>query len=126
MKEMLNIKMTSEEMTIDSLSGGNKQKVLFARMMSMHPKLFLLDHATQGIDVEATQEVLRITKELLSKDAAIFMSSESIEDMIKICNRIIIMFAGEIIGEFSRKEFSEERIFLLMQGFKEENNEQNI
>lgn len=125
MKDLVNIKMTSEEMPIDSLSGGNKQKVIFARMVNTDPKLFLLDHATQGIDVEATQEVLRITRDVLSENAVILMSSESIEDMMKICNRIIVMFSGEIVAEFSREEFREERIFLLMQGFREEGNEQN-
>jgi len=125
MKDLVSIKMTSEEMPIDSLSGGNKQKVLFARMVNTTPKLFLLDHATQGIDVEATQEVLRITREVLSKNAAILMSSESIEDMMKICDRIIVMFSGQIVSEFTREEFREELIFLLMQGFKEEKNEQS-
>ncbi|MDD5017085.1 MAG: sugar ABC transporter ATP-binding protein [Eubacteriales bacterium] len=123
MHNLLNIKMTTSKLPIDSLSGGNKQKVLFARMINNKPKLFMLDHATQGIDVEAIQEILRITREILSKESAIIMSSESIEDMMSICDRIIVMFVGEIVAEFARDDFQEERIFLKMQGFKEEKNE---
>ncbi len=121
MKELLNIKMVSPDFAIDTLSGGNKQKVLIGRLIETHPQVYLLDHVTQGIDIEAKKEVLKTVRYSLSEYAGVIMSSESIEEMMEICDRICVFFRGKIVADFNRKDFAEDKIFYCMQGFGKKN-----
>jgi len=116
--KVLNIKIASLEDEIDSLSGGNKQKVIVSRVMSIGPKVLLLNEPTQGVDVGAKQEILRIVREEMTNGAGVIMSSESVQEMMAICNRIAVMYRGKIVRTYDRKDFSEDEIYLTMQGSK--------
>ncbi len=120
LSDLMSIKMPSQKQAIDTLSGGNKQKVMIARLIHMQPRYYLLDHITQGIDIQAKQEILQYVRSLLSRDAGILISSESIEEMMQTCDRIIILFKGEIVKVVERKDFSEDMIFSSMQGLEEQ------
>jgi ABC-type sugar transport system ATPase subunit len=113
---MLNIVMPSAKAPIDTLSGGNKQKVVIGRLFNAEPNIYLMDHVTQGVDIEAKGEILRIIRERLAISSTVIMSSESIQEMMEVCDRIIVMYKGRIIKAFLKEGYKEEEIFTTMQG----------
>jgi ABC-type sugar transport system ATPase subunit len=113
---LLEIKAASHEQMINQLSGGNKQKVVVGKIFAVEPKIYLLDEPTKGIDVEAKENILRLIKDKLSKSSSVIMTSPGLEDLLLICDRILILYKGEIIGEFSKDEFKEKDIYLAIQG----------
>ncbi len=119
MTKLLNIVMPSAKSSIDTLSGGNKQKVVIGRLVNAQPHVYLLDHVTQGVDIEAKSEILRIIREQLSATSTVIMSSESIQEMMETCDRIAVMFKGRIVRVFSKEDYEEEDIFTTMQGLGE-------
>lgn len=116
--ERLNIKAFSREQTIEQLSGGNKQKVLVGKLMAHDPLVSLLDEPTRGVDVEAKESILHTINEQMRKTSCILITSPGVDDLIKICDRIIVIYEGAVIEEFQRSEFDEQIIYRAMQGEK--------
>jgi ABC-type sugar transport system ATPase subunit len=114
--DILHVKAYAREQEIQQLSGGNKQKVLVGKVMAQKPRVCLLDEPTRGVDIEAKESMLHTINEEMRKDSAILISSPGVEDLIKICDRIVVLFGGKIIGEFDKSEFDEQRIYQAMQG----------
>jgi len=85
---------------VQLLSGGNQQKVVFAKLAGTEPKLLLLDEPTQGVDVQAKIEIMRIVDEMSRQGVAVALISEEIREMIDICDRIVVMREGRIAAEF--------------------------
>lgn len=110
------IKVASPEQEVNQLSGGNKQKVVVGRISSAEPKVFLLDEPTRGVDISAKEGILRIIKEKLNDKAGIIITSPGVEDLIRVCDRILILDQGEITGEYKKESFSEREIYTAMQG----------
>lgn len=94
------------------LSGGNQQKVLIAAWMGMNPEVILLDEPTRGVDVGARAEIYRILREFVATGAGIIMISSDLPELIGMCDRIVVMHQGQITGELTRQEFSEEKILV--------------
>ena len=92
--EKLNIKTPSMEQAVQNLSGGNQQKVVFAKLVSANPRVLLLDEPTQGVDVQAKVEILKIIDQLAQEGAAVVVISEEIRELLDICDRILVMFRG--------------------------------
>lgn len=116
--DMLGIKIASIEQEVNQLSGGNKQKVVVGRISAAQPKVFLLDEPTKGIDISAKESILRIIKEKLSNSAGVILTSPGLEDLMAVCDRILVLCEGEITGEFLKEEFREEDLYLAVQGVK--------
>ena len=114
--DQLDIKVASQTQEVQQLSGGNKQKVLVGRVMEQRPKVCLLDEPTRGVDIEAKDSILHSINHGFREDACALITSPGVDDLIKICDRILILYNGRIIDEFSREEFSEETIYRAMQG----------
>jgi ribose transport system ATP-binding protein len=95
---------------VKTLSGGNQQKVVLAKWLMIQPKVFILDEPTRGIDVGAKQEIYRLVNQLTARSAAALVISSEIEELIGLCDRILVMNAGEIRGEFARADFDREAI----------------
>ncbi len=95
----LGIKVTGDDQKAATLSGGNQQKVVFARWLATAPKLFLLDEPTRGLDVGAKTEILKLILELAAADTAVLLISSEIEELTRICDRYLIMSQGRIVGE---------------------------
>ena len=93
-----------------SLSGGNQQKVAIGKWLITSPLVFIMDEPTRGIDVGAKYEVHNIINQLAAGGSAILIISSEIEELIGICDRIIIMSRGEIVGHFTLDEFKREKI----------------
>lgn len=108
--ERMNVKTPTLETPIQALSGGNQQKVLFARWMMRDPDILILDEPTRGIDVGAKYEIYRLISELAREKKAVIMVSSELPELIGMCDRIYVMNQGEITGEIVREEFDQERI----------------
>ena len=114
--KILNVKAFSRNQEIHQLSGGNKQKVLVGKIMAHNPQVCLLDEPTRGVDIEAKESILHTINEEMRKDSCVLISSPGLDDLIKICDRILILYEGKIIDEFKRNEFNEQDIFRAVQG----------
>jgi ABC-type sugar transport system ATPase subunit len=107
----LRIKANSyTEQSAKSLSGGNQQKVVIAKWLLARPKVLIVDEPTRGVDVGAKFEVYTIISDLAAQGSAILFISSELEELIGIAHRIVVMNRGEIVGEFDRSEFVQERI----------------
>lgn len=101
-----------------SLSGGNQQKVVITKWLLAKPKLFIMDEPTRGIDVGAKFEIYTIMDQLAAGGSGILFISSELEELMGVCDRILVMSRGEIYGEFERNEFNAEAI--LRTAFREE------
>jgi ABC-type sugar transport system ATPase subunit len=95
---------------VKSLSGGNQQKVVIAKWLLSNPKVFIMDEPTRGIDVGAKYEIYSIIDQLAASGSAVLFISSELEELMGMCDRILVMSRGEIFGEFERKDFTEEAI----------------
>ena len=99
--ELLNIKVSSIMQRIINLSGGNQQKVIFAKWLHSKTKILFLDEPTKGIDVGAKIEILNMIINLAKERVAIILISSEFSDLVNICNRILIMRKGKIVKELT-------------------------
>jgi ABC-type sugar transport system ATPase subunit len=106
----LNIKTPSLRQTMSSLSGGNQQKVVIAKWLSMEPKVLILDEPTRGIDVGAKTEIYSIINELAQKGVGIIVISSELPEIMGICDRIITIFEGKLTAVFERDFFNSNSI----------------
>lgn len=116
MVHRLDIKLASYEQEVNQLSGGNRQKVVFGKIAATEPRVFLLDEPTKGIDISARKSLLEFVRDELSRDAAVIMSAPGLEDLIAICDRILILWKGRIVDEIQRDEFDERLLYKAIQG----------
>ena len=116
MTERLRIKTPSQEQIVQFLSGGNQQKVVLGKWLSMKPDILLLDEPTRGIDVGAKQEIYSLMEDLAATGMAILFVSSELEEILGMSDRAIVMHEGAIAGELSREELSEESIMQLATG----------
>lgn len=93
-----------------NLSGGNQQKVVVGKWLMSEPAVFIMDEPTRGIDVGAKCEVYGIINDLAARGAGILLISSELEELMGMCDRIVVMSKGEIHGCFERGEFDQERI----------------
>ncbi|MEC7856318.1 MAG: sugar ABC transporter ATP-binding protein, partial [Verrucomicrobiota bacterium] len=112
----LNIKTPSADTPVINLSGGNQQKVVLGKWLSMNPKLIIFDEPTRGIDVGAKAEIYKLMRKLADKGVAILMISSDMEEVLGISDRIAVMHEGKITGILDREKFSEENIMNLAVG----------
>jgi ribose transport system ATP-binding protein len=101
---------TNLRQAVKTLSGGNQQKVVLARWLLEDPAVFILDEPTRGIDVGAKAEIYRLINELARRGAGVLLISSEIEELIGMCDRILVMAAGRISDNIERAEFDRERI----------------
>ena len=113
--EKLKIHPPDSEKTIDLFSGGNQQKIIFGRLSVINPKLMLLQEPTQGVDVNAKNDIYRIIENLSLDQISILIASSEIREMINICDRIIVMNENRLVEEFTHENFSFEKIMLSME-----------
>jgi ribose transport system ATP-binding protein len=95
---------------VGTLSGGNQQKVVLAKWLLARPAVLILDEPTRGVDVGAKFELYQMILDRADAGAGILVISSEIEELIGICDRILVMSQGELRGEFSRAEFDRERM----------------
>ncbi len=109
-RKKLGIKSHSVRQKAQELSGGNQQKVVLSKWLLTDPDILLLDEPTRGIDINAKNEIYRLIDELAAKGMAIVVISSELPEIMAISDRIITLCEGRLTGQFSREEFSEEKI----------------
>ncbi|MCL4559476.1 MAG: sugar ABC transporter ATP-binding protein [Chloroflexi bacterium] len=114
----LGIKTPSVNQPVEFLSGGNQQKVVFAKLVSTQPKVLFLDEPTQGVDVQAKVEIMKIIDQLAKQGVSIVIVSEEIREMLDVCDRILVMYNGAIIAEFKAgaPNFTADQILMAVEG----------
>ena len=115
--ERLSIKTPSSKTQIQSLSGGNQQKVLIARWLANSPDVFILDEPTRGIDVGAKYEIYCIIAELARQGKAVIMISSEMGELIGMSDRIMVMCDGRVTGFVDQKDATQENIMELATQF---------
>ena len=108
--DKLQIKTPSIEQRLNYLSGGNQQKVLFAKWLARNPKVLIADEPTRGIDVGAKADIHILLHEFANKGAAVVMISSELPEIMGLSDRIIVMRSGRLVGEFDPSEATEEQI----------------
>jgi ABC-type sugar transport system ATPase subunit len=98
----LGIKVSGQEQPVETLSGGNQQKVVFGRWLATAPRLLLLDEPTRGLDVGAKTEILRLVNELADTGTAILLVSSELEELTRVCDRYLVIARGRITAELPR------------------------
>ncbi|GMQ56088.1 sugar ABC transporter ATP-binding protein [Vallitalea sediminicola] len=109
----MNVKTPTFDTSIESLSGGNQQKVVLAKWMVTDPDILILDEPTRGIDVGAKYEIYKLMTKLAKEKKALIMVSSELPELIGMCDRIYVMAKGEITGELTREQFTQENIMKL-------------
>jgi len=115
----LSIKSENENQEVSKLSGGNQQKVALAKWLNRDCRVMIIDEPTRGIDIGAKVEIYNLINELSQKGVAIIVISSETSELMGICDRIIIMRKGQIQGDLTKQEFSEEDILRLSIGVSE-------
>ena len=115
-KAALHIKMGKESDSITSLSGGNQQKVVLAKWLSCKPKVLILDNPTQGVDVGAKEEIYDIILKLAKEGVAVIVLSSEAQEVIRVCDRALVMYHGAIVGEVRGETMTEHEIMRLATG----------
>nr|WP_288198302.1 sugar ABC transporter ATP-binding protein [uncultured Pleomorphomonas sp.] len=104
------IKVSSYRQIVDTLSGGNQQKVVIAKWILADPEIIILDEPTRGIDVGAKSEIHKIMVALAREGKAIIMISSELPEVLGMSDRILVMHGGEVTGEYARADFSQEAV----------------
>ncbi|AOZ93162.1 ABC transporter ATP-binding protein [Paenibacillus crassostreae] len=114
-----NVKIHGLDTPVQHLSGGNQQKLLFAREISHQPKLMVAVHPTQGLDVGATAGVHDLLMGLRGSGSGILLISEDLDELLQLSDRILVIYNGSIIGEETYEKSDRETIGLLMAGIQD-------
>ncbi len=114
--QKLRLKAHSLSDPASSLSGGNQQKVVLAKWLATSPSVLIVDEPTRGIDVGAKAEVHRTLSELAASGLAVLMISSDLPEVLGMAGRILVMREGELVGEVSRAQASEEAVMYLATG----------
>lgn len=110
------IRSTDLEQPVDQLSGGNQQKVVFARWLAKKPKVLVLYEPTKGVDIQSRSEIYHLVGELTREGVSVILISSDLMELIGLSDRILTLYEGKITGEVGRAQFSEERIMRLVAG----------
>ena len=109
-KNLLNIKTPSMFTLVESLSGGNQQKVVVSKWLETSPEIMIMDEPTMGIDVGAKVEIRKIINDITVRGKSVILVSSEPDDLVGLCDRIIIMYKGKIVKEIEGKKVTKKMI----------------
>ncbi len=115
-KERLHIKLGKFSDLITSLSGGNQQKVILAKWMFAMPDVMILCNPTQGVDIGAKNEIYNEIFEIAKQGVAVIVTSGEAQEIMKLCDRVKVMYHGSMNGTLERDQLNEEDIMILSTG----------
>ncbi|RUV78291.1 sugar ABC transporter ATP-binding protein, partial [Mesorhizobium sp. M5C.F.Ca.IN.020.14.1.1] len=114
------VRMGGIEAQVSTLSGGNQQKVAIARLLSVGPKVVILDEPTRGVDVGAKVEIHRLLRDLAERGVGVIVISSELPELIGLSDRVLVIHEGAIAGELGADELTEEAIMLLASGLRQQ------
>lgn len=118
-KEKLNTKLSSPYQRIDSLSGGNQQKIMVAKLLALNPKVIIMDEPTRGIDVGAKLEIHNILRDLSNQGIGVIVISSELPEIVGISDKVVVMYEGQVIGDIKGKDITQENVLAKITGFTE-------
>jgi ABC-type sugar transport system ATPase subunit len=110
------IKMTSVDQLVESLSGGNQQKVVISKLLMTEARVFIFDEPTRGIDVGAKFEIYKIMNDLTAEGRGILFISSELPEVLGVSDRILCMREGRLVREFTRAEATPEAVMRVLTG----------
>lgn len=113
----MNVKSYGIEQKAGTLSGGNQQKVLFSKLLSVQPKILFLDEPTRGIDIGAKAEIYNKLRDICNQGVGVVIISSDLLEIIGMCDRVLVMHEGRLTGILNQDEISEHKIIHLASGF---------
>ncbi|MCK5674620.1 MAG: ATP-binding cassette domain-containing protein, partial [Spirochaetales bacterium] len=114
--EKFDIRPRDPKMAAESLSGGNAQKIVVAREVSIRGKLLIASQPTRGVDIGAIESIRNILEEVKEEGRGVLLVSADLEEILSLSDRIIVMFEGKITGELRTEEANESDLGILMMG----------
>ncbi|MBB5538911.1 sugar ABC transporter ATP-binding protein [Rhizobium giardinii] len=118
----LGIRIGGMDIPVSSLSGGNQQKVAIAKQLAVNPKVILMDEPTRGIDVGAKSEIHRLLRDLARSGIGVVVISSELPELLGLCDRVLVIREGSVMGEIEGDAMSEEAIMRLASGIAGHNN----
>jgi ribose transport system ATP-binding protein len=118
-KQKINIKYVSVNQIMNSLSGGNQQKIMISKLLALKPKLIIMDEPTRGIDVGAKYEIYAILRELAEAGVGVVIISSEMPEIVGMCDRVVIMNVGSMVGELRGEDITQENIITKISEFCE-------
>jgi putative multiple sugar transport system ATP-binding protein len=110
----LNVKTTSVDIGVATLSGGNQQKVVLGKWMFTDPDILILDEPTRGIDIGAKYEIYRLIHQLADQGKAVIIISSELPELLGMSDRIYTIFEGSITGVIKKNEADQEKLMKMM------------
>ncbi|HEX7489045.1 MAG TPA: ATP-binding cassette domain-containing protein, partial [Anaeromyxobacteraceae bacterium] len=115
-RDRFHVKAPDLSAPLESLSGGNQQKVSLAKSLDPGPRLLIVDEPTRGVDVAAKQEIYRFLAELAARGTSLLLISSELEEIIGMCDRVVVMREGRVAGELEGAAVGEQQIMYLATG----------
>lgn len=113
-RQSMSIKYASHDQTIGSLSGGNQQKLMIGKLLALKPKVIFLDEPTRGIDVGAKAEIHQLLRTLSNEGISVIVISSEMPETVGVCDRVIVINAGDQVGELSGENITQENIIAMI------------
>lgn len=114
------IRARNRSMLAGQLSGGNQQKLFLAKMMLATPRIVIIDEPTRGVDIGTKQQIYGFIASLAEQGCSVIVISSEMQELIGLCHRVLVMRNGQIAGEVSGPDLSEDSIVFLATGVHEE------
>ena len=119
--KLLDIKASSPDVPVASLSGGNQQKVILARWLLANPEYLILDEPTRGIDIGTKIEIQKLVLRLAGEGKSVTFISSEIDEMLRTCSRLIVMRDRNVVGELTGEDLSQNKIMSTIAGGDKQN-----
>lgn len=117
--DRLDIRTPSGAQRVRNLSGGNQQKVVIAKWLTMEPKVLILDEPTRGIDIGAKAEIHELMRQLAERGVGILMISSELPEVLGVSDRILVMYEGQLVGEFDARRTTQDQVMRAATGHVE-------
>ncbi len=115
-RDRLDIRTPGWKQTVGNLSGGNQQKIVIGKWLSMRPKVLIVDEPTRGIDVGSKSEIHKLIRELAAQGYAVIVISSEMPEVLHVSDRIVAMYSGKIMRTFTSEEVTEDSLVQAISG----------
>ncbi|MBK5933588.1 monosaccharide ABC transporter ATP-binding protein (CUT2 family) [Rhodovulum imhoffii] len=120
-RDRLDIRTPGWKQLAGNLSGGNQQKIVIGKWLSMHPNVLIVDEPTRGIDVGSKSEIHNLIRELAAQGYAVIVISSEMPEILHVSDRIVAMYSGRIMRTFTAEEVTEDKLIQAISGLTPEN-----
>ncbi len=119
-RDKLDIRTPGWKQTVGNLSGGNQQKIVIGKWLSMHPSVLIVDEPTRGIDVGSKSEIHNLIRELAAQGYAVIVISSEMPEVLHVSDRIVAMYSGRVMRTFTSDEVTEDNLIQAISGIASE------